>query len=279
MYHLNKIVWAVVNPAAVTILLVLAGLVLMAFQRGRKVACRSAFCLFLLAIVWLWFWSSWAVNGLLGGWLERKYVKYANPTDFARSGERYWIQDMADIPNADAIVLLGGGLSAQTNGYPYVEMSGGADRVWHTARLWHAGKSSLIVPTGAGERKVATPLLTALGVPDNAICIEGRARNTEENAKFTEELICEKFKNLTRPPKVLLVTSAFHMRRSELLFRKFAPRLEVVPCPTDFEVTERLMEPNRKFSLTELLPDPCAIGANAAAFKEIVGLLGYTFFR
>ena len=94
-----------------------------------------------------------------------------------------------EAPKADAIVLLGGGMGSNTNVYPYAEMWNGADRVWHAARLYKAGKAPIVIPTGCGERDSAVPLLCDLGVPESAILVEDAARNTEENARFVERML------------------------------------------------------------------------------------------
>jgi uncharacterized SAM-binding protein YcdF (DUF218 family) len=61
---------------------------------------------------------------------------------------------------------------------------------------------------------------------------EKTAKNTVENAKFTKELI-EKH-NLSN--KICLVTSAYHMKRSEIIFKNF--EFEITPMATGFNVKE-----------------------------------------
>ena len=94
-----------------------------------------------------------------------------------------------EVPKADAIVLLGGGMGSNRNVYPYAEMWGGADRVWHAARLYKAGKAPIVIPTGCNERESTVPLLRDFGVPESAILVEDAARNTEENARFVERML------------------------------------------------------------------------------------------
>ena len=108
--------------------------------------------------------------------------------------EREWTAVKAEeAPEADAIVLLGGGMGSNTNVYPnaemYSDMWSGADRVWHAARLWKAGKAPIVIPTGCGEKESAVPLLRDLGVPDEAMRVGDKARNTEENARFVERIL------------------------------------------------------------------------------------------
>lgn len=187
-----------------------------------------------------------------------------------------------DAPTADAIVLLGGGMGSNTNVYPYAEMWNGADRVWHAARLYKAGKAPVIVPTGCGERESALPLLRDFGVPESAILVEDKARNTEENAKFVERILSLKHPNTQTPKhlpakrKVLLVTSAWHMRRSVLMYERYAPSLEIIPAAADYEATVIMGHP---FCFKDIWPDANMLFANSYIFKEYLGYWGYRLVR
>ena len=78
-------------------------------QRMRRAAMSSVAA----AVAWLWLWSTPMVYRWVGCSLEDE-----------------WPAVMAgDAPAADAIVLLGGGMSANTNICRYAEMGIGADRV------------------------------------------------------------------------------------------------------------------------------------------------------
>ena len=77
-------------------------------------------------------------------------------------------------------------------------------------------------------------------------------------------------------PKVLLVTSAWHMKRARLMFKKYAPEVEVVCAPADFEnsmMAKGVMLPR------SLLPDFNAFALNSVALHEWVGIVGYKVFR
>ena len=201
-------------------------------------------------------------------------------------------------PKADAIVLLGGGMGSNTNVYPYAEMWNGADRVWHAARLYKAGKAPIVIPTGSSERESAVPLLLDLGVPEGAILVEDKARNTEENAKFVEKILnsggvreggsegvpnhplthsqSTHSKPTHSPTRVLLVTSAWHMRRSVLMYKKYAPMLEIIPAAADYEATVITGHP---FRFQDLCPDANMLLDNTCIFKEYLGYWGYRVFR
>lgn len=257
MFILNKIVGFMINPMSVGLLLILAAAVFL-WRRNRRLALSCC----LLAFLWFWVWSSKPMYLFLGGGLEKRF-----PPMRAEA-----------MPKADAIVLLGGGMTS-SRASPYAEMWSAADRVWHAARLYRAGKAPVVVPTGVGEESSSVPLLVDFGVPSRAIRAETASRNTEENAQYTARLI----KGLPGAPtngvsKVLLVTSAWHMRRALLVFARQG--VEVIPAATDHEfyaLAERR-------SLADLvLPNPAYLARNGDMFKEYVGYwlycLRFTLFN
>ena len=275
MYSLNKIVGACLNPLVIGLALALFGGIFACLKCRRLVLCLVA-----ASVLWLWLWSTPMMYRWIGGALEREWP----------------IVRAEDVSTADAIVLLGGGMGANTNVYPYAEMWGGADRVWHAARLYRAGKAPVVIPTGSGERESSVPLLLDFGVPENAILVEDRARNTEENAKFVEKMLEPLSEMKSRAPseaspegmpqaaantqntrkRILLVTSAWHMRRSKLMYEKYAPSLEIIPVATDYEASVIM---GHQFCFSDLLPDVNKLASNSILFKEWLGYWGYRLFR
>ncbi len=254
MYTINKIVGGCLNPLVIGLVLMAAGCVCAWFRRRR-----IGMGLSIAAIAWLWLWSTPMMYRWIGVALEREWP----------------VVKAEDAPTADAIVLLGGGMGANPNVYPYAEMWGGADRVWHAARLYRAGKAPIIIPTGCGEKESTVPLLRDFGVPDNAILVEDKARNTEENARLVEKILEPRNTQNTRK-KILLVTSAWHMRRSVLMYRKYAPGLEIIPAATDYEATVNTGHP---FCFKDVWPDAELLFRNSYIFKEYLGYWGYRLFR
>ena len=258
MYILNKIVGGCLNPLVVGMALMLIACICLWLKR-RRIGVGFA----LASIGWLWLWSTPMMYRWIGGALEREWT--------AVKAE--------EAPEADAIVLLGGGMGSNTNVYPnaemYSEMWNGADRVWHAARLWKAGKAPIVIPTGCGEKDSTVPLLRDLGVPDEAILVEDKARNTEENARFVERILEPRNTQNTRK-RVLLVTSAWHMRRSVLMYKKYAPSLEIIPAAADYEATVITGHP---FAFKDIWPDANMLFANSYIFKEYLGYWGYRLFR
>lgn len=260
IYIINKIVDGLCNPLAIGVLaLVIAGILL---ARGRK---RLGGGLLGGGFAWLWFWSMPVVASLVG-----------------YSIECHWPPRVVEsLPEADAIVLLGGGMSACPDKVPYPTMYGAADRVWHSARLYKAGKAPIIVPTGVGAKHCEKPLLEDFGVPSEAIICEEAARNTEENALFVQRLLEERAKRGlgSKGPegfRVLLVTSALHMPRAKLMYERYAKGLSIVPVACDHEATIGWFDELR---VSSFCPSVYALGTSSYAFKEYIGYWGYKLLR
>ena len=260
---INKTVGFMLNPLAVGMLLVvLAGVILWRakwschekVERRRKLALGGV----ALAFVWFWFWGTPIVGKYMALHLEEPY-----PVRLAE-----------EMPEADAILVMGGGVFGMTN-YPYANLSEGADRAWHAARLWKAGKAPIIIPSNVGAELGDVKLLVDLGVPREAVVLENRAVNTEENAKFIRQLLSERLRTKERP-KVLLVTSALHMRRSVYMFEKYAPDIEVIPAATDYQA---LPAKDNPIVWQMFLPTINCFSTNNALIHEYIGYWGYKVFR
>ncbi len=249
MYYINKIIGCVVSPVGLAIIGG-AGALICARLKRQRVAKWLGWA----AFVWLWLWMTPIMTWVVGVPLEREFLVDGR------------VPTVETFPAADAIILLGGGMGADTNHNSYAEMSSGADRVWQAARLFKAEKAPVIVATGFYPQDTTLPLLRDFGLAEDCVSFL-EARNTEEEAKGIAE---KGYK------KVLLVTSAWHMKRARLMFEKYAPGIEVVCAPADFEHT---MMAENLFSPKAILPDVNAFYLNSTAFHEWVGIVGYKLLR
>lgn len=248
---INKLVGFVANPLFVGMALIAVGLALMLRKKAK-----SASWLLGMALVWFWFWSM----PIVGGWL-------CLPLE-----EDFPVQLAENMPEVDAIVIMGGGVWGTTN-YPYASLNDGADRAWHAARLWKAGKAPIIIPSNVDAELCDIKLLVDLGVPRDAVVLENRAVNTEENAKFVAEILTPKNE---KGAKILLVTSACHMKRSLYMFEKYAPGIECIPAATDYQA---LPWKDLPFRFRSLLPSIDAFARNNSFIHEYIGYYGYKWFR
>ena len=252
----NKLVGYFFNPLFVGMVITAAGFVI-GFRKKRK----AIVWVLGIALTWFWFWSMPAVGGRLAMWLE----------------EGYPVQLAEEMPAADAIVVMGGGVWGTTN-YPYAMLKDGADRAWHAARLWKAGKAPIVIPSNINVELCDARFLVDLGVPQDAVVLENKAVNTEENAKFVRDILVQRRKDSggTEKPKILLVTSACHMRRSLYMFEKYAPEIECIPAATDYQA---LPWKDGPFKWRSILPDISAFAYNNAYVHEYIGYYGYKWFR
>lgn len=174
-------------------------------------------------------------------------------------------------PRGDVIVLLGGGTNDKAPDLSGIGTPSATSlqRVVTAARL-QKRLGLPIIASGGGVFKGRTAeaiinrrFLTDLGVPATSILIEDRSRDTRENALFTRQVM---EKNGYRKP--ILVTSAYHMRRSVMAFRQAG--IEVVPVPAQF------MGSNGAGTVwIDWLPDAGNMSNVAMALKEQIGMLYY----
>lgn len=169
------------------------------------------------------------------------------------------------LPNADAIVVLGGG---RYDGWMRRDRVDPDDlersRLAAGARAWLAGRAPLIILSGGrngGDRSEADIMATAIaktGIPASALLLEHGSDSTQDNARLTADLAR---RNGIR--EVLLVTSAVHMPRASLLFR--SEGIEVVPVP----VPESKLGTGWK---ERWLPSAGALWRSGRALKEYAAL-------
>ena len=181
---------------------------------------------------------------------------------------RYEPLNLIDAKDADAIVVLGGGIVVNS---PEYEGDGSLrpdalKRAVYAAQLFQQLKLPLIVSggrplrgNGEAEAVVAARTLVSLGVPSSYVVKEEASRNTWENA----QLIAKDYGFR----QVVLVTSAYHMRRSIKAFRDNG--MEPIPAPTDYK-------PNRiPYGLIDFFPNAGSLGVLYRALHEYIGMMFY----
>ena len=187
-----------------------------------------------------------------------------------------------NTPNAEIIVVLGGGTSAIEYPRTQVELGAAADRIFYASWLYHQGAAPKIFLTGGyipwlGTREGSPAenmalVLARLGIPDEVQIIETKSQNTYENALYTKEIL-----NQLGITRILLVTSALHMPRAYAVFKNLG--LEVIPAPTDYTVTQgdwdRLMEFNFVTQFFNFFPSVGNLSSTTNAIKEYLGLFVY----
>jgi uncharacterized SAM-binding protein YcdF (DUF218 family) len=154
-----------------------------------------------------------------------------------------------------------------------VHFGRGADRATHSVQLYKLGIIKKILVSGGSGRldgsgpREANELAGALimmGVNPEDLLLENESRNTHESAEIVKKLLQDK----SSPDQCLLITSAFHMRRSVACFQK-------VQWSTEYFSVD-LLSHKRKYSFENLfIPKPEALAIWHTLVKEWIGMLAY----
>jgi uncharacterized SAM-binding protein YcdF (DUF218 family) len=165
---------------------------------------------------------------------------------------QYPVPATDDLQGGEVYVVLGGGANEKgADIFGDGTLTGDSTaRLVAAYRLYRMTPKPILItggpstPSGIPEAEIGKRFLAALGVENGHILVETRSRDTRENAAYTKELCAEK-----GIKKIVLVTSAYHMRRAMLLFGPLFHK--ITPCPTDFRACENSVGIRRFFPSTE----------------------------
>ena len=258
MYSIGKFFGSLISPVGITLVglaIFLALTLIYSMFGGGRLLNRIRKYIGIVSVCWLWVIATPLMSRFIGFGLEREFLVDGK------------IPKLDSYPKADAILLLGGSMGYDTNVCNTAEMWSSADRVWNAARLYHARKANKIIVTGGGVVASTKGLLLDFGIPANAIIFDETPRNTEEEARASAS---------RGDKKVFVVTSAWHMKRTMMMFKKYAPGVDAIPAPTDFENT---MAASCEVAFMDFLPNPSALVANSIAFHEWLGIFVHYILR
>ena len=245
-YILSKLLPLALLPLGFSLILLVVGLV------SRR--CWPV----VTAVLLLWVFSLGLVSQGLWRWLEAPWQRRAATA----------------APRADAIVVLSGGRHPAP-GAARVSEWDDPDRFLAGLDLFRAGKAPRLLFTGGaspsrpgqppeGQRYLQEA--RQLGIPAAAMASTPPVLNTADEAVAIRRLLP------ARQSRVLLVTSAFHMRRAQRLFERQG--LQVLPFPVDFQARGRWAGPLWR-DPTQWLPSAGALDNSSRAMRELLGRLVY----
>jgi uncharacterized SAM-binding protein YcdF (DUF218 family) len=169
-----------------------------------------------------------------------------------------------------------GGMSVYDEKLDRAQFFRGIDRLIQTVELYRKGYIKKIIFTGGSGRILHPEMkegsyvkryLLYMGIPKEDFLVESESQNTRENATLTKKLLEEKHIK----GDFLLITSAFHMRRSLGCFRKEG--ISVDPYSTDRYAGPRKLEFDYLF-----IPNISAINDWNNLIHEVVGYVTYKVF-
>lgn len=254
MIYLRQTLPLFILPIGMTLILIIAGLL-----RRRQV-------LIAIGIAVLWISSTPWVSDVLARAVEGR----------AERGRT------ADAPTADAIVVLSGGRLVAP-GQSAISEWRDPDRFFAGLELFRSRKAPLLVFTGGWvpwesgatpEGDILVNYAKSMGVGIDSVVTTGRVMNTRQEAQAVATLLnkrrIERGDSVARM-QVLLVTSAFHMRRATRLFERAG--FTVSPFPVDFQV------PAGGRGAMPLLPDAAALKQTELMLREVYGRAFYAVFQ
>jgi uncharacterized SAM-binding protein YcdF (DUF218 family) len=221
MFYLSKIAWGIFQPSSAVLIFFAAGGFFTAAGRTR-----AAIRLFVSgAILYVLFGFA-----PLSNWLLAPLEKQASAVA------------AKDLDGAAGIIVLGGAIEGRSvlgDQAPHLNEAG--ERMIDAVRLAVRYPSLPVVFTGGpdpffgrdgheSEAELARQFFERFNITPPRLMLEGRSRNTRENAVETAKLL--------RPragQKWILVTSAFHMPRAKALFE--AQGFEILAWPVDFKTS------------------------------------------
>ena len=235
------------DPIFIVFILLFISFILFWFNCKKK----NGALILLLSIILIYGASIAPVANYLCYYLEKDYIN--NPT--------------APDKKIDAIVVLGGG-TKNINALKNTFNTGLESlRLLHAVVVYNKIGAKYFVCSGKGsgrasEAEVMARLVEKLGVPKEKIRIEPNSKNTGENATELNKMFVNK--NIS----IGLVTSAFHMKRSEHEFKKYFNN--VLPLPAHY-----LYSSPGGNVVIRYMPQSEELYKTSLAFKEIIAQLWY----
>jgi len=269
LFTLSKLVRPfLVSPLFLSILFSLLALALLPAEKTIKKVIKYTAFFFCVSVSILAMQSTTSI--LAGLWeVPLGTLETLSLTDKASPNS----QNKADSTLFDAIVVLGGSINAAaSDDKGRIQTNDSDERIVAAARLYQAKVAPLILVSGGSgnpawpdkkEAPLMADLLESMGIPRNAVIIENSSRNTYENATLSKPLL-EK----VGAKRIVLVTSAWHMRRSAAIFRKQG--YDFASFPVD-SLKEPFAPP------ADLAPDAGALDRSTRILREIVGIIAYKF--
>jgi len=174
--------------------------------------------------------------------------------------------------NIDVIILLGGGVVEGVD-----DLSGkdsippdAMSRVVDAVRIYAMSRKPIIISGGSPgseqhESGLMGRFLKDLGVPGKDIILERKSRDTGENADYVKKIFIDKGYK-----RGVLVTSAYHVKRSKMIFKKAG--IDVVP-----HASGKMGEIKKRIHYDDLLPGVYSLKKTAVSLRELLGYIYYYY--
>lgn len=245
MFLFKKIVASFLFPFPLCLMILAGGIALLWFtrrQRAGKILVTTSFTLLILLSY------GWASNSLLRP-LEQSYAPLLSVPPGL---EIKWVVVLGGGTSSDASVPLAARLTEASRARLIEGMR--LQRQLPGSKLILSGGSVF----GAGaDAESMSALAVALGIAPTDIVTDAVSPDTETQARNIKELVTS--------DRLILVTSASHMRRAMSLFKKVG--LDPIPAPTHY-----LAQVNQDFSPSDFFPSNGRLGLVEVVVYEYLGI-------
>ena len=165
----------------------------------------------------------------------------------------------------DGILILAGASNPHlTKVHNQINVNDSAERLVESIHLINSfPEAKIIFSGGLGHSDVAKLFYKNMGVDINKIIFEDKSRNTYENILFSKKII-----NPKENQKWIIVTSAFHLKRSLAISKKL--NWKFIPYPVDFRKSKKF-----KWKLSQSFNFLRNINEFKSSSHEWVGLISY----
>jgi uncharacterized SAM-binding protein YcdF (DUF218 family) len=185
----------------------------------------------------------------------------------AYSLEKKYFRPPAINKPLDVIVVLAGGVIDINESKSTVASEATAARLLRGVEIFHKYGAKYFVCAGSGITKISNAevmaqMAVALGVPKEKIRIDARSENTREHAIELNKMFTDKSIHIA------LVTSGFHMRRSEREFKRYFKN--VLPWPASYSYTSSSAR-----NVLKYIPQTAPLSETTNALREFIGSFWY----
>ena len=189
--------------------------------------------------------------------------------------------DYSAVNSADGIVVLSGGRHLPPGSTKIIEWID-PDRFLAGIDLYRAKKSNKLIFTGGvnplnsslpPEGNIYIEEAISMGIPRKDLLTTYPVYNTIEEAQAIKKLLSKEITSGQK--KIILVTSAFHMKRAKKVFEKEG--IKVLPYPVDFKSNRNLISSLR--NPLKWLPSATNLFQSSVAIREIIGRIIYNAWR
>ena len=185
--------------------------------------------------------------------------------------------DYSLVGSSDGIVVLSGGRHLPLGNTKIIEWHD-PDRFIAGIDLYKAHKSNRLIFTGGinpfssdlpPEGNIYISEAISMGIPKENLFTTYPVNNTLQEAKAIKKLLNNEIPYSKN--KIILVTSAFHMKRAKKVFENEG--IEVIPYPVDFRSNKSFFSSLR--NPVKWMPSSSHLNKSSNAIREIIGRIIY----